>query len=118
MPYTFHAGKLPRARQIMYQLCDIYDDDIKKIITENDGKVWNLPGTTLVIRYLFLPYPLFATLFWLFLLSSEGGLHSDESIFFLCIEDITIALDPNVLCNYYEEIQAQYHGERNTMATP
>eukprot|EP00794_Sanderia_malayensis_P015747 gene15747-17336_t len=38
LPYTFHANKLPRARQIMYQLCDIYDDDVKQIIALNDGQ--------------------------------------------------------------------------------
>jgi len=38
LPYTFHADKLPNARQVMYQLCDIYDNDIKDIISQNDGK--------------------------------------------------------------------------------
>ncbi|XP_065068050.1 general transcription factor 3C polypeptide 5-like isoform X3 [Rhopilema esculentum] len=36
--YTFHPDKLPRARQIMYQLCDLYDDEVQQIISENNGK--------------------------------------------------------------------------------
>ena len=39
LPYTFHPEKLPRARQIMYQLCDLYDDEVQQIISENNGKV-------------------------------------------------------------------------------
>lgn len=42
LSYTFHADKLPHARQIMYQLCDIYDEDVQKIISENDGRVWSV----------------------------------------------------------------------------
>eukprot|EP00795_Rhopilema_esculentum_P010544 gene10544-19273_t len=44
--YTFHPDKLPRARQIMYQLCDLYDDEVQQIISENNGKLRfeTLPG--------------------------------------------------------------------------
>ncbi len=41
LSYTFHASRLPTARQVMYQLCDIYDDDVKRIVAENDGKVFS-----------------------------------------------------------------------------
>ena len=39
LPYTFHADKLPRARQIMYQICDLYDDDIRAIVSASDNMV-------------------------------------------------------------------------------
>ena len=39
LPYTFHADKLPRARQIMYQICDLCDDDIRAIASASENLV-------------------------------------------------------------------------------
>ena len=35
--YIFRHGILPPYRQMFYQLCDIYDDEVQAVLLENDG---------------------------------------------------------------------------------
>ena len=36
--YMYFPDRLPAQRQLSYQLCDIMDDELQKIIHSNDGK--------------------------------------------------------------------------------
>lgn len=36
--FTFSPDKLPCQRQMIYQLCDIHDSDVQRLIRKNDGE--------------------------------------------------------------------------------
>ena len=38
MAYIFIADRLPQQRQLFYQLCDLREEGLQKIIHSNDGK--------------------------------------------------------------------------------
>lgn len=38
MAYIFTADRLPQQRQLFYQLCDLREEGLQKIIHSNDGK--------------------------------------------------------------------------------
>ena len=49
LPYVFHPDRLPPARQVIYQLCDIHCAEAQELISANDGKVCGLPGADLEV---------------------------------------------------------------------
>lgn len=57
-PYIFSPNKMLSSRNMMFQLCDIHDEEVQKIIHENDGlettcdekEGWFPPGTMNRIR--------------------------------------------------------------------
>ena len=38
-PYVFTPNKMPTQRQLFYQLCDLHDPEIQRLISRNDGQV-------------------------------------------------------------------------------
>ena len=46
LPYVYTPNKMPRQKQVFYQLCDLHDAEIQKLISANDGKVgvWSARG--------------------------------------------------------------------------
>ena len=50
LPYVFYPDRLPPARQVIYQLCDIRCAEAQELISANDGKVWSLFRFTSVLK--------------------------------------------------------------------
>lgn len=58
LPYVFTPNKMPVQKQLFYQLCDLHDPEIQRLISLNDGQEnhcherdgWCLPGTSDKIR--------------------------------------------------------------------
>lgn len=38
-PYVFTPDKMPKQKQLFYQLCDLHDPEIQGLISKNDGQV-------------------------------------------------------------------------------
>jgi hypothetical protein len=38
--YKFRSDKLPASRNVFYQICDIEDDDVQKLINSDENKVY------------------------------------------------------------------------------
>lgn len=39
LPYVFTPNKMPSQKQLFYQLCDVHDSEIQRLISINDGQV-------------------------------------------------------------------------------
>lgn len=39
LPYVFTPNKMPKQKQLFYQICDLHDPDIQRIVSKNDGQV-------------------------------------------------------------------------------
>lgn len=39
LPYVFTPNKMPKQKQLFYQVCDLHDPDIQRIVNKNDGQV-------------------------------------------------------------------------------
>ncbi|XP_068695106.1 general transcription factor 3C polypeptide 5-like [Montipora foliosa] len=58
LPYVFTPNKMPVQKQLFYQLCDLHDPEIQRLISVNDGQEnycherdgWCVPGTSDKIR--------------------------------------------------------------------
>ena len=38
--YKFRSDKLPASRNVFYQICDIEDDDVQRLINSDENKVY------------------------------------------------------------------------------
>ncbi|XP_078350736.1 general transcription factor 3C polypeptide 5-like [Oculina patagonica] len=58
LPYVFTPNKMPKQKQLFYQVCDLHDPEIQRIVSQNDGQEdeclerdgWFLPGTNDKLR--------------------------------------------------------------------
>ena len=50
--YMYFPNRLPAQRQLNYQLCDIMDDQLQKIIHGNDGKEKECTVSTYLVSYI------------------------------------------------------------------
>ena len=39
LPYVFTPNKMPTQKQLFYQLCDLHDPEIQRLVSMNDGEV-------------------------------------------------------------------------------
>lgn len=39
LPYVFTPNKMPKQKQLFYQVCDLHDPEIQKLVSRNDGQV-------------------------------------------------------------------------------
>ena len=39
LPYVFTPNKMPKQKQLFYQVCDLHDPDIQRLVSRNDGQV-------------------------------------------------------------------------------
>ena len=39
LPYVFTPNKMPTQKQLFYQLCDLHDSEIQRLVSINDGQV-------------------------------------------------------------------------------
>lgn len=40
LPYVFTPNKMPKQKQLFYQVCDLHDPEIQRLVSKNDGQVW------------------------------------------------------------------------------
>lgn len=58
LPYVFTPNKMPKQKQLFYQVCDLHDPEIQRLVSKNDGQEdecherdgWCLPGTNDQLR--------------------------------------------------------------------
>ena len=39
LPYVFTPNKMPKQKQLFYQVCDLHDPEIQTLVSKNDGQV-------------------------------------------------------------------------------
>lgn len=39
LPYVFTPNKMPKQKQLFYQVCDLHDPEIQRLVSKNDGQV-------------------------------------------------------------------------------
>lgn len=39
MAYVFTPNKMPQQKQLFYQICDLHDPEIQRLVSKNDGQV-------------------------------------------------------------------------------
>lgn len=39
LPYVFTPNKMPKQKQLFYQVCDLHDPEIQRLVSRNDGQV-------------------------------------------------------------------------------
>lgn len=49
LPYVYSANKLPKQKQMFYQLCDLHDSEIQQLISANDEEVGCLSDLVVII---------------------------------------------------------------------
>lgn len=41
LPYVFTPNKMPKQQQLFYQVCDLHDPEIQRLLSRNDGQVFH-----------------------------------------------------------------------------
>ena len=50
LPYVFTPNKMPTQKQLFYQLCDLHDPEIQRLVSINDGQVCSASDFSVATR--------------------------------------------------------------------